>query len=119
MGTSCTIYGWDHFFETGSGSEIYTHLNMNLFFSKNVQVDLLTMIAASPNQVQNNTAFDFLEPTKMDLIENLFDNYECGDVVSCLFFYYVCISIYLKTVQAHGALHLAFHDAIGFSPKLG
>ena len=29
------------------------------------------------------------------------------------------MSIYLKTLKAHGALRLAFHDAIGFSPTLG
>ena len=69
---------------------------------------------ASPSQVRS-TSCDFLEPIKADLIENFFDN-ECGDTVS---FYFHIMSIYLKTLKAHGALRLAFHDAIGFSPKLG
>ena len=88
-------------------------LGMSLFFSKNA--DVLNMIAASPSQVRSNAACNFLEPIKADLLENLFDN-ECGDTVSIFF---SLLSIYLTTVQAHGALRLAFHDAIGFSPKLG
>ena len=36
-------------------------------------------------------------------------------LVLCL----LIMSIYLKTVQAHGALRLSFHDAIGISPTLG
>ena len=64
-------------------------LGMNLFFSKND--DLLTMIslAALPNK--RNTACDFLEPIKADLLENLFDN-ECGDTVSLLSPYYEHLS---------------------------
>jgi len=54
---------------------------------------------ASPSQVRSNPACNFLEPIKQDLLENLFEN-ECGDT-------------------AHGALRLAFHDAIGISPTLG
>jgi len=60
----------------------------------------LPLTFASPSQVRSiPAACEFLEPIKTDLLENLFDN-ECGDT-------------------AHGALRLAFHDAIGFSPKLG
>jgi len=59
----------------------------------------LPLVLASPSKVRSNSACDFLEPIKADLLENLFDN-ECGDT-------------------AHGALRLSFHDAIGISPKLG
>ena len=76
------------------------------------------MISASPSKVRPNPACDFLEPIKKDLIKNLFTN-ECGDTVSLLSPYYELMSIYLKTVKAHGALRLAFHDAIGISPTLG
>jgi len=58
----------------------------------------LPLVLASPKP-RSNPACDFLEPIKTDLIENLFEN-TCGDA-------------------AHGALRLSFHDAIGFSPKLG
>ena len=72
------------------------------------------MVAASPAK-RSNPACDFLEPIKQDLIENLFTN-ECGDAVSlCI----LVMNVYLKTVQAHGALRLSFHDAIGISPTLG
>jgi hypothetical protein len=54
---------------------------MNLFFSKNV--DVLTMIAALPNEVRANKACEPLEAIKADLLENLFNN-ECGDTVSLL-----------------------------------
>ena len=59
-------------------------LGMDLAFCKNV--DVLTMIAASPSKVRS-TACDFLEPIKTDLLDNLFDN-ECGDTVSLLSHYY-------------------------------
>ena len=58
---------------------------MNIFLSKNV--DVLNMIAASPSQVRSNSACDFLEPIKQDLLENLFEN-ECSDTVSLLPLYY-------------------------------
>ena len=58
-------------------------LGMNLFFSKNV--DVLTMIAASPSQVRStNAACSALPAIVSDLVENLFDN-ECGDAVGLLF----------------------------------
>ena len=56
-------------------------LGMNLYLSKNF--DVLNMITASPTQRQINSACDFLEPIKADLLENLFDN-ECGDTVNLL-----------------------------------
>jgi cytochrome c peroxidase len=59
----------------------------------------LPLVLASPAEPRTNKACDFLAPIVSDLLENLFDN-ECGDT-------------------AHGALRLAFHDAIGFSPTLG
>ena len=68
------------------------------------------------NESNSKSACNFLEPIKTDLIENLFTN-ECGDAVG--FFCLLIANIYLKIVQAHGALRLAFHDAIGISPKLG
>ena len=68
-------------------------LGMNLFFSKNV--DVLTVIAASPSQVRSNAACNFLEPIKQDLIENLFDN-ECGDAVGLSSPYYKHLSKDLK-----------------------
>ena len=89
-------------------------LGMDLFFSK--IADVLNMIPASPSQVRSNFACDFLEPIKADLLENLFDN-ECGDTVSI--FCLLIMSINLTAVQAHGALRLSFHDAIGISPTLG
>ena len=54
-------------------------LGMRSFFSKNV--DVLTIIAASPSKVRTTAACEFLEPIKTDLLDNLFDN-ECGDTVS-------------------------------------
>ena len=59
-------------------------LGMNLFFSKNV--DLLTIILLVALPSKRNSACDFLEPIKQDLLENLFDN-ECGDTVSLLSLY--------------------------------
>ena len=74
------------------------------------------MIAASPSHVRSFATCNFLEPIKTDLLENLFDN-ECGDTVSFLSPYYEHLS--KRPLKAHGALRLAFHDAIGFSPTLG
>ena len=45
--------------------------------------DVLTMIAASPSELQERSACSFLGPIVDDLIENLFDN-QCGDTVSPL-----------------------------------
>ena len=90
-------------------------LGMNLYFSKNIDV-LNVIVLASPRPRSNNPACDFLEPIKTDLLDNLFENM-CGDTVSLSSPYYE--HIYSKNVQAHGALRLSFHDAIGFSPKLG
>jgi cytochrome c peroxidase len=60
----------------------------------------LPLVLASPSKVRaNNPKCDFLESIKTDLIDNLFTN-ECGDT-------------------AHGALRLAFHDAIGISKTEG
>ena len=63
-------------------------LGMNPSFSKNV--DVLTMIAASPSEVRS-TACDFLGPIKTDLLDNLFEN-ECGDTASLLSPYYERLS---------------------------
>ena len=41
------------------------------------------MIAASPHQVRNNPACDFLEPIKEDILNNFLTN-ECGDAVSLM-----------------------------------
>lgn len=57
-------------------------LGVNLSFSENDDVDVLTMVVASPAK-GSDPACDFLEPIKQDLIENLFTN-ECGDAVSHL-----------------------------------
>ena len=74
---------------------------------------MLIVVVGSPAK----QSCSFLEPIKTDLIKNLFDN-ECGDAVSLFFFSLLSTSI-LKTVQAHGALRLSFHDAIGISPTRG
>ena len=66
-------------------------LGRNLFFSKNVDVLTIMMIAASPSQVRANKACAFLEPIVDDLLENLFDN-ECGDTVSLLSIHYEHLS---------------------------
>ena len=49
------------------------------------------MIAASPHQIRNNPACDFLEPIKQDLLENFLGN-ECGDAVSLMSPYYEHVS---------------------------
>ena len=64
-------------------------LGMNLFISENL--DVLTMIAALPNQVRENKACAALAPIVDDLLDNLFDN-ECGDTVSFLSPYYENLS---------------------------
>ena len=56
-------------------------LGMNLFLAG--MFDVLNMISALPTTPSNNSACDFLEPIKTDLIENLFTN-ECGDTVGLL-----------------------------------
>ena len=56
-------------------------LGMNIIFGKNA--DVLTMISLAALPSKRNSACNFLEPIKTDLLDNLFDN-ECGDTVSFL-----------------------------------
>ncbi|KDR72147.1 hypothetical protein GALMADRAFT_281593 [Galerina marginata CBS 339.88] len=74
-----------------------------LFFSLSLVLvnGLITKRAACPGSTHTavNAKCCFLFPIVDDLLVNLFDG-DCGD-------------------EAHGALRLVFHDAIGISPKLG
>ncbi|KDR76713.1 hypothetical protein GALMADRAFT_1328628 [Galerina marginata CBS 339.88] len=71
------------------------------FYALNFPAGLRTKRATCPDGVNTatNAKCCFLFPIVEDLSTNLFDG-ECGD-------------------EAHGALRLMFHDAIGISPKTG
>ena len=86
---------------------------MSLFFSKNVHG--MTMKLQLCQMKHDPPRVTSLSPSRPICLKT----YSTTCVVIRSVFHLFFISIYLKTLKAHGALRLAFHDAIGFSPKLG
>ena len=88
---------------------------MNLFFSKNVHVVTMKLQLCQVKYDPTRRNVTSLSPSRPICLKI----YSKTSVVIRSVFYPSIISIYLKTFKAHGALRLAFHDAIGFSPTLG